>query len=210
MLHQGSTWHLAPVSYLGYILNYALPCIWISSSVVCMQVVLVSLSSSMCHPVPLGFSKLLLACTMVPLPPTPFPSAQNMGCSLGLLAVKYVVYSSSATWKLPSFLVFGVLELLQCRACPAAYCLQLSVFCSVEGILAPASWSILPPRQRVSLPRFRSVYSSAVCKMPSYLACLRLTFSGVESALTPCLVCSFSCYRVQVALHPGSLRFDLL
>ena len=139
-----------------------------------VQIALVSLSSGMCHPVPLGFFKLPLACTMVCLLPPPAPLASTCGVRWGVLVVKYVVYSSSVAWKLPSFLVFGAFELLQHGACPCAYCLQLSIFCSVEVALAPASWSILPSRH--------SVYYIA-WKVSSCLVCQGFVICGVQDSL---------------------------
>ena len=108
-----------------------------------------------------------------------------------------------------SFLVFGALELLQRGACPAAYFLQLSIFRNVEVALALASWSILPPPPPPHPPLPPDKVRCAKCP-PVRLVCILEKIPGVEPALRPRLVRSFSCYTVQVALHPGFLSFDLL
>ena len=206
---------LAPVLYLGYILNWALPYIRVSSSVVykllsfrcqaacVIQFLFVVFQTSPClHNGPSA--------------PTPCPSAQNMGCLLGsvggricclflLCSLEVALVSrvwsawASALWSLACCQLSPALCLPQCRSCP---CTSL-----LEHFAPPPP---PPGRQSIPLPRFSIVLWSAVCKMPSCLACLHPIFSGMEPALRPRLVCSFSCYRVQIALHPGFLSFDLL
>ena len=160
---------------------------------------------------------------MVPLPPPPAPLPRTWGVCWGVLAVEYVVYSSSAAWKLPSFLVFGVLELLHCGAWPAANCLQLSVFHSVEVALAPASWSILPPplADKASVCLVSRSFCHLRCARcpPVWLVCI-LSFlawnlpSGlvwcVVSPATECKLPSILIfYNVKVALLCGILLFLL-
>ena len=148
--------------------------------------------------------------SLCPHPLPPCPSAQNMGCWLGeCLAVEcclfllrslevglvFSVWSAwtSATWSLPCCLLSPALYLPQCRSCP---CTGL-----LEHFASP------PPPPHPPLPPDK--VRCAKCP-PVRLVCILEKIPGVEPALRPRLVRSFSCYTVQVALHPGFLSFDLL
>ena len=149
--------------------------------------------------VPMGFSKLLLTCTVVPLLPPPAPVSRTWGVHLGVFGGRMLFIRPLQALSWPRFWCFERLNF--CNMELAAYFLQLCVFRSVEVALHWPLGAFCPPPP----PR-----QSAVCKMPSCLACLHPVFSGVEPALRPRLVRSFFCYTVQVALHPGFLSFDLL
>ena len=150
----------------------------------------------MCHPVPLEFLKVLLACTMVSHPPSPARPAHVsfVGGGEGGLTVKQIVYllfCSLEVALVPTFsscLSFAVQKFIW------TYILEKILSSRARKIVSKHSicWSV----EAVLLPGFLSILSSATCKMLCYLPCLHLIFSGVEPGLMPCLLHSFFYYRV--------------
>ena len=137
------------------------------------QVALVLLSSSMGHPVPLLFSKLLLACIMAPLP-------SACGVCWGKLPVEYGLYS--------------LLSSLKVDLIPS--CLERLTFCSVELALVPTvSSSLSSAVQKLPLHRPLGAFCplNRVSARAPKLSCLisPAFCCGVQDALLPGLCASY-------------------